>query len=140
MDRSSVIAPPPVSRPPTRPKSLAWVALLGIGLVGLGIIAAVTNPSQASYEAYLSHQALQQLKTQLCTAKADATTLGLGQILEQGCQSLLQQGEQPLKQLISYQTTHHNFGVVSLYTTEFPAITEKKIWAVGFLGKIYLLP
>jgi len=136
------LSSPPSSRPQkTAPKSLAWVAVLGLGLVGLGIVASLTNPSQSVYEAYLSHQARNQLESQFCPsqAKANGSTLGLGQLIQEGCQSLLQQGEKPLQQLISHHSTRINLGLMSLYTTELPRVTQKQIWAVGFMGHIFLL-
>lgn len=113
--------------------------MVSFGIIGLSVVATLTNPDQAAYETYLSHQALSQLETQFCASTPTTNQLGLGQFVQQGCQSLLQQGQQPLKQLISYHTTRHNLGLASLYTTELPAVTRKKIWAIGFWGQIYLL-
>ncbi|MDS3862348.1 DUF4359 domain-containing protein [Thermosynechococcaceae cyanobacterium BACA0444] len=139
MDRPSLISAHPLPPRQSRPKSLAWVVMLSLGLVGFSVVATLTNPDQAAYETYLSHQALSQLETQFCSPTSTTDRLGLGQFVQQGCQSLLQQGQHPLKELIGYHTTRHNLGLVSLYTTELPAVTRKKIWAIGFLGQIYLL-
>lgn len=139
MDRPSLLSVQPRPARQSRPKSLAWVVMLGVGLVGLSVVATLTNPDQATYERYLSHQALNQLETQFCSPPAATNNLGLGQFVQQGCESLLRQGQQPLQQLIGYHTTRHNLGLVSIYTTELPAVTHQKIWAIGFLGQIYLL-
>lgn len=139
MDRPSLVSLHPLPPQLPRRKSLAWVLVLGLGLVGFSLAATLTNPDQSVYEHYLSHQALNQLETQFCAPPTATDSLGLSQFMQQGCQSLLQQGQQPLQQLIGHHTTRHNLGLVSLYTTELPAVTHKKIWAIGFLGQIYLL-
>ncbi len=140
MNRPPVIvtAPPQTIKRPHR--HMAWIGLLGLGLVGLGAVASIYNPDQTAYEAFLSQQALQHLETQFCPSESSLKSLGLEAMVQQGCQGLLQQGQQPLQNLIRYHTTRINLGIVSLYCTELPGITQAKVWAVGFMGHIYLLP
>jgi len=85
---------------------------------------AVTNPSQASYEEYATQQLTAYLRDNTC---ADA-----GELLKDGCSKLLNENQSEIKKLISANTQHQNFGVVSLYKTDL-SVGEL---LPSFLGKL----
>jgi hypothetical protein len=86
---------------------LYWVSLV---LVGLGVAMAVTNPNQASYEAYATEQLSAYLKDNTC---ADA-----GELLKGVCNQLLNENQSEIRELVAANTERQNFGVVSLYKTD----------------------
>jgi hypothetical protein len=86
------------------------IYLFSMALVGLGVAMAVTNPSQAGYEAYATQKLTQYLRDNTC---AEA-----GKVLEDSCNKLIRENQSEIKDIIASNTQRENFWVVSVYKTD----------------------
>lgn len=86
----------------------------GIGLLGFGVIMALTNPTPGDYEAYATEELTSYLKENVCTQVSQP----LQGLLQNYCKSLVDTGQPHLHQLIAQQTTRHNFLLFSIYQTQ----------------------
>jgi hypothetical protein len=84
--------------------------LVGIVLLGLGGVAAITNPDPKTYEEFAARQLSQYLKENTC-AKA-------GLALQSSCGSLIEDNQAQIQQLISTNTERQNFLLLSIYKTD----------------------
>ncbi len=82
-----------------------------VGLVGVGIAAAVTNPGPVAYEDYATQQITNYLQQKECI-KASETVQELCKLLEQ------ESVQQQIGKLIANNTDRQNFGVLSVYKTD----------------------
>jgi hypothetical protein len=93
------------------------IAIGGVILGGTALVLASTNPSSQQYEDYaieyiglfLQENACQQLPASLEFFKTNCQSL---------IQSLVDIGNPTLRQLISQNTTHHNYILFSIFKTD----------------------
>lgn len=87
---------------------------LSAGIVvflGVGIAAAVTNPTEAEYHQYAAAQLGDYLETNICTQTPE--TLGL----RDRCQELATSNQGELEKLVAENTEHQDYVVFSVYQT-----------------------
>jgi Domain of unknown function (DUF4359) len=89
------------------------LALIGMIIVGGGVAAAVTNPSQAAYDEFAAEQLTQYLKDNVCTKSEGILSLIQGQ-----CSSIIEDNRGTLQKIISSNTERQNFLVLSVYKTD----------------------
>lgn len=85
------------------------------GLVLAGAVSglALTNPDQLAYEQYATARLSDYLTASLCNDLSPT----LNQVLQNQCQSLLENNQAYIHQLIATHTTRFNGGLFSLYRT-----------------------
>lgn len=83
-------------------------------MAGIAGVLAITNPNQQAYEDFATEQLMIYAKQELC---ADVSQ-DLGGFLNRSCESLVEIGRDPARQLIRQQTQQQNFGLFSIYTTD----------------------
>lgn len=81
-------------------------------IVGL----AVTNPNSTAYETYATEQLSEFLLTQFCEGDMPEA---LSQMVAEQCEPLLVNNQEQIRQLISEHTSRANYGVFSIYQTQF---------------------
>lgn len=86
----------------------------GIGVLGFSVIMVLTNPKPRDYEDYATEELTSYLKENVCTQ----VSRPLQGLLENYCKSLVDTGKPHIHQLISQQTTRHNFLLFSIYQTQ----------------------
>jgi Domain of unknown function (DUF4359) len=115
-----------------------FLGVLGVGLVGLGAVMAVTNPGEAAFEEF----AVQKLKTDGCKE--------IPIMLRDRCPSFVDDNQAQLKKLIIQNSDRKNYFLFSLYSTNlsvrsvFPGIPfivnvpSFQLETVGMFGKFYV--
>ncbi len=93
---------------------IAWVA--AVGLAGLGVAMAKTNPSQPEYEDYAVQKLTEYLKTHVCTQ----TPSFLEDILKTKtkCQKVVDSANPEIHDIIAAKTHKQNFIIFSIYRTD----------------------
>jgi hypothetical protein len=84
--------------------------LLIMAIAGVGAAMAVTNPGQDAYEEYAVEQLSEQLNERVCS---DAPVF-----LSNACESILEDNQNWIRELVASETERQNFIFLSLYTTE----------------------
>lgn len=112
--------------------------VLGLSVLGLAGLMAVTNPDEAAFSEF----ALEQVKTQGCKEAP--------QIIREQCPRFVQDNQAQVRKLIVQSTERHNYGLFSLYQTnlstrsiipdlpiflDFPAF---QLETVGMMGRFYI--
>lgn len=113
-----------------------------IGIAGLGILAAVliaTNPGQNRYNMFAADALQNEVRSAFCQAEELDSWLGdLGKALGDICETAVEQGrligQEDLEEFIEDNTQRQNFGILSLYTTEIPAVRVKTL---GILNRFF---
>ena len=80
-----------------------------LGLLGVGVVLALTNPKQSAYEKYAASKLKTYLNDNVCE---DAG------FLQDQCNSLLETTGSPVEQIVASSTQRQNFGVFSIYQTK----------------------
>ena len=95
-------------------KAVGTIALFGgiTALAGLGIAAAVTNPSEAEYQQYAADQLSTYLKDNVCTQAPE--TLGL----RDRCVELAESNQGEFEALIASNTQRQDYVFFSVYQTD----------------------
>ncbi|NJO75396.1 MAG: DUF4359 domain-containing protein [Leptolyngbyaceae cyanobacterium RM1_406_9] len=88
-------------------------SIVGLVLVGVGAVMALTNPEQSAYDDYATAELTQYLEENACS-KAPSF---LGNVLQTQCVELLQDNQDEIKELISESTQRQNFLILSVYKT-----------------------
>jgi uncharacterized protein YceK len=88
-------------------------SIVGIALVGVGVVLALTNPGQAAYDDYATAQLTEYLKENTCSQAPSF----LGNLLQTQCAELLEDNQGEIKRLISESTERQNFLILSIYRT-----------------------
>jgi Domain of unknown function (DUF4359) len=88
----------------------AGLYLFSMAIVGLGVAMAVTNPSQANYEAFATQKLTQYLQENTC---AEA-----GELLRDTCNKLVRENQSEIQEIIAVNTQRENFWLLSLYRTD----------------------
>lgn len=111
---------------------------LGLGVLGLAGVMAVTNPDETAFGDF----ALEQVKTQGCKE--------VPQLIRQQCPQFVQENQAQVKKLIAQNTERQNYGLFSLYRTnlstrsivpDLPAFLDLpafQLETVGMMGKFYI--
>ncbi|MBE9012281.1 DUF4359 domain-containing protein [Pseudanabaenaceae cyanobacterium LEGE 13415] len=114
------------------------LGVLGLGVLGVAGLMAVTNPDEAAFGEF----ALQQVKTQGCKE--------VPQMIRSQCPRFVQENQAQVKQLIAQSTERHNYGLFSLYRTNlstrsivpdlpiFLDLPAFQLETVGMMGKFYI--
>ncbi|MGG6268823.1 DUF4359 domain-containing protein [Leptolyngbya sp. AN03gr2] len=114
------------------------LGVLGLGVLGLAGVMAVTNPDEAAFGEF----ALEQVKTQGCKE--------VPQIIRQQCPQFVQDNQAQVKKLIVQSTERQNYGLFSLYRTNlstrsivpdlpvFLDLPAFQLETVGMMGKFYI--
>ncbi|WP_448561663.1 DUF4359 domain-containing protein [Trichothermofontia sp.] len=87
---------------------------VGIGLIGGGVVLAMTNPSQADYNTFAVKHLSGYLKTEVCTVKLPL----IGTALQPECEKLVDTNQPQLKVIIAANTQRKDYLFFSLYRTE----------------------
>lgn len=118
-------------------KSLRIVTYVGAAaLTGIGVVMAVTNPSQPTYEVYAVQRLAEYLKKEVCT-KAPKDFEGL---LQRKCTALIDSSQPQIQQIVSARTQRQNFVFFSVYRTDLsvvPFIPSYHFETVGALQNFY---
>ncbi len=110
-----------------------------VGVVAMGTMMAITNPSRNAYNSHVANQASSYLQKNVCSQ----TQNYFGNWLQQECHDLVAQGKPSIKQLVNLSTQRDNYLFFSVYETEvsvmesLPSYETKKI---GFLGQFWEIP
>jgi hypothetical protein len=83
--------------------------LVGMALLGLGGAMALTNPTQAGYEAYATAKLTEYLSQNTCAEAG---------MLKDGCNQLIRENQSEIKEIIAANTQRENFLFLSRYSTE----------------------
>ncbi len=86
----------------------------GACLAGSGVALAMTNPSQADYNAFAVKHLSEYLKTEVCTLKLPI----IGAALQPECEKLVDTNQPQLKEIIAANTRRKDYLFFSLYRTE----------------------
>ncbi len=112
--------------------------VLGLGVLGLGTLMAVTNPGDEAFETF----AIAQLKTEGCKQ--------LPKLIKDQCPTFVQDNQTELKKLIRKNSDRNNFFIFSLYETnlsvrsivpELPFFINAPTFhlqTVGMFGQFYI--
>ncbi len=88
---------------------------LGIGLVGVGVAAAVTNPSPEEYQDYAVQALSAYARQEVCSQQEPS-------FLRQGCEVMLQTLQPTLRDIFARNTQRRNFIFFSLYVSDISPI------------------
>ena len=86
----------------------------GAALAGLGVLMAVTSPSQPAYEEYAVQRLTEYLKKDVCTKAPKA----FGGLLQRNCGVLVDSSRPQMQQIVSQSTQRQNFIFFSVYRTD----------------------
>ena len=118
-------------------KSLRIVTYIGAAaLAGLGVVMAVTNPSQPAYEEYGVQQLTVYLKNDVCTK----TPKAFESLLKRNCTVLVDSIRPQMQQIFSKSTQRQNFIFFSIYRTDLsitPFIPSYHFETVGAFQNFY---
>ena len=118
-------------------------AIGGIGLIGLGALMALTNPSRDAYEQYAVERLATYLKEDVCTKAPDNLGI-LGQnpeFLQRQCKFLVDTGKPQIRQIIAKNTERQNLVLFSVYRTDLnisPLLPAYHFETVGVLQQFYI--
>ncbi|MDG2991697.1 DUF4359 domain-containing protein [Candidatus Synechococcus calcipolaris G9] len=116
------------------PKRLTLI-LAGIGMIGVGLVAGLTNPTLEHYQSTASEEIASLLIREVCPGLHKNPT-AIASFLQEGCQALSQGNTREIEDYIAYNTRHYNLGVASLFVTELPV---QSIWTLGLFGQFLVL-
>lgn len=115
-------------------KSITLLVAAVVG--GMGVVMALTNPSQSSYEEYATVQLTEYVKDEVCQ---DAPKI-LGNFLARSCDELLDSSHPAIQKIISANTQRKNLIFFSIYITDLSvssSIPSYHFESVGVLQKFY---
>jgi hypothetical protein len=104
----------------------------GLAVLGLGVAMALTRPTTQDYEIYATNTLKSYIKSNLC----DNLLSGLGDLLGNQCEILLQTNQGVFPKIIRNNTQSYNLGVISLYRTTLalPAFLHTPGYEVDTIG------
>lgn len=113
------------------------ITLIGaVAIAGLGVVMALTNPNQSTYEQYAAEQLTEYIKDEVCQ---DAPKF-LGNLLQHNCDQLIESSSPALQKIISTNTQRKNLIFFSVYITDLSvssSIPAYHFESVGVLQKFY---
>lgn len=119
-------------------KILKIITYIGAAAIGtLGVIMAITNPNQSSYEVYAAGRLGEYLKSDVCTK---APKVFGEDLLRLNCRELVDSSKPAIRQIVTANTQRQNFIFFSVYTTDLslnPVIPAYHFETVGALQKFY---
>ena len=119
-------------------KSLKIITYIGtVAIAGLGVVMAITNPSQANYEKFAMQQLTKYLKKDVCQ-KAPKV---FGDFLQRNCSVLVDSSRPQMQQIIAQTTQKQNFLFFSIYRTDLsinPFIPTYHFETVGVFQNFYI--
>ncbi|MDJ0676848.1 MAG: DUF4359 domain-containing protein [Calothrix sp. MO_167.B42] len=95
-----------------------------VGLAVLGILMAITNPSQPKYEQYAVLRLTEYLKDNVCVKSPSI----LENLVNINCNKLVDKANPQIKELIAATTKRHNYVIFSVYRTDL----ELNSWVPGY--------
>jgi len=111
-------------------------SILGIGMIGLGAIALITNPGEAAYIKYAEATLKTHFKDKVCAEVIE----DLDVWLEGQCRILVDIASPKLSQVVSQQTKRQDFFLFSIYQADFPLpspLPKYHVETIGILGNFY---
>ena len=108
----------------------------GAIIIGLGAIAFLTNPGQQKYRQYADAVLRTELQDRVCTQVSEDLT----QWLENQCYVLVSTASPYLAEVVTQQTTRHNFLLFSIYRADLPLpspLPTYHLETIGILGSFY---
>ena len=118
-------------------KFLRIITYIGAAaLAGLGVVMAVTNPSQAAYEEYAVQRLTESLKKDACTKVPKA----FEDLLQRNCALLVDSSRPQMQQIIAQTTQRHNFIFFTVYRTDLavnPFIPSYHFETLGVFQNFY---
>ena len=111
---------------------------LGLGVIGVGAIMAVTNPDESAFEDF----ALEKVKTEGCKE--------VPEIVRSQCPKFIQDNQTQLKAALMRNTERENYGLFSIYRTnlsvrslvpDLPAFLDLpafELETIALFGKFYI--
>ncbi len=91
-------------------KNIKGYYLLGIGLAGVGVALALTNPGEAAYTEYAAQRLSEYLQADLCPQA--------GTLLKGSCRSFVQDNQQALGKIVAKSTRREDYLLWSVYKTD----------------------
>ncbi len=74
----------------------------------------ISNPGRQTYENFATEQLMIYAKQELC----EDVSQDIGGFLSRSCETLVEIGRGPARQIIQQQTERQNFGLFSIYKTD----------------------
>lgn len=111
-------------------------SIFGIGLLGLGAIALITNPGETGYQKYAEATLKTHFKDKVCAEVIE----DLGVWLEGQCRILVDIASPNLSQVVTQQTKRQNFFLFSIYQADLPLpspLPSYNVETIGILGNFY---
>ncbi|MBF2027837.1 MAG: DUF4359 domain-containing protein [Oscillatoriales cyanobacterium C42_A2020_001] len=108
--------------------------VIGLGIASitsLGIVMAVTNPSQAAYETYATQKIVTLLDRNVC---AEAPT-AFG--LRNDCKNLLKTNRSKIREFVADSTERRDFLFFSVYTTRLSVASFLPTYRVETIGAFH---
>ena len=108
----------------------------GAIILGLGAIAFLTNPGQQRYRQYADAILKTELQDRVCQEVSE----DLAQWLESQCYVLVSTASPYLAEIVTQQTTRHNFLLFSIYQADLPLpspLPTYHLETIGILGNFY---
>lgn len=109
----------------------------GVGVIGVGLILSLSNPSRDTYSQHLAQKVNTDLKENICSEASDL----LGGFVTTQCNNLVDRGGNQLAGMIKNSTNRNNFLLFSRYKTDISLMRETPIYeteAIGFLGQVWV--
>ncbi len=118
-------------------KFVTIITCLGvIGLAGLGVAMAKTNPNKPEYEDYAVQQLTEYLKKNVCKK----TTNLFENLMKFNCPQMVDSAHPKMRAIIAGNTQRQNLILFSIYRTDFKLnswLPAYKIETVGAFDKFY---
>ncbi|MFW6296397.1 MAG: DUF4359 domain-containing protein [Halothece sp.] len=108
-----------------------------LGIVGMGLILIFTNPNSDRYRNHLSQEISTNLQEDFCAEAPSA----FGHLLQRQCDSLVENQESQLKNIIDYSTQRNNYLLFSIYETEVAVINglpHYQAKSIGLLNHFWI--
>jgi len=117
-----------------KPKS-AIAGLSAVALVSLGAVMVATNPTQAAYETYATHQVVTLLNREVCADAPQAFGV------QNECKTFVHAHQGDIQKLIADRTQQRNFVFFSVYTTDVSVgsfLPNYRVQTVGMFRRFYV--
>ena len=93
----------------------------GLGVVGIGLLSCLSNPSISRYENHAGKQIAAYLKDNVCQNSEKNLPNSLGQLnksVENYCKTIVDASQPRIGELVGNQTSHQNYFFFSIYQTD----------------------
>ena len=116
------------------PKSITLIGAVAVG--GLGLVMALTNPNEPTYEQYAAERLTEYIKDEVC--KGAPKIFGI--LLQRNCDELIDSSHPAIGKIIAANTQRKNLIFFSIYTTDLSvssSIPSYHFESVGVLQNFY---